>query len=162
MDFYPLGTFPERPPAWYAQVLEENGFDAKDLPIWLLSTRDHDMAAPSAAMLAMPPGYVLFRHAHPCMRFEVVVQGSLDLGDGRVARPGDVFTAVPDELYGPHTAGSEGCTTIEFFSMLEGMNRVLVEEADGTLRGVDILREPLPEMTPLPDGGRPRPRTGAA
>src|SRR5260370_16977687 len=84
---------------------------------WILSANDDDrFSSPAAHFLPMPPGYRLFRHGHPCYRFEVVIQGSLELGDGRIAKVGDVFTADPGTLYGPHTAGPAGCTTIAFFS----------------------------------------------
>jgi len=85
---------------------------------------------PVAAMLKMPPGYVLPRHAHPVTRFEVVVQGTLDVG-GRVLQPGDVMVSPPDEFYGPHTAGIEGCTTIEFFSSITGTGNVVYDTPDG-------------------------------
>jgi hypothetical protein len=80
-----------------------------------------------------------------------VVQGTLEVGDGRIARPGDAFTAEPGELYGPHTAGPEGCTTFEIFSALEGMFRVFTEDADGSIRESNILEgETPPGYVPLP------------
>jgi hypothetical protein len=86
--------------------------------------------APAAVMLEMPAGYVLFRHAHICHRFEVVVKGSLE-ADGRTLHPGDVMTARPGQMYGPHTAGPEGCTTVEVFGSLEGVFRVIAAGPDG-------------------------------
>jgi anti-sigma factor ChrR (cupin superfamily) len=89
-----------------------------------------DPASPAVVLLEMPPGYVLFRHAHPCHRFEVVVKGSLRAGD-RLLHPGDVMTAEPGEWYGPHVAGPDGCTTAEVFDSQEGVFRVLAESDDG-------------------------------
>jgi hypothetical protein len=85
-------------------------------------------ATPVAAMLEMPPGYVLPRHAHTVERFEVVVKGSLDVGD-RVLQPGDVMVSHANEFYGPHTAGPDGCTTVEFFSSVTGSGNAI--DADG-------------------------------
>lgn len=92
---------------------------------------DPDSAAtPVAALLEMPPGYVLPRHAHPVARFEVVVQGTLDAG-GRVLGPGDVMVSPAGEFYGPHTAGPNGCTTVEFFSSITGTGNVVYDTPEG-------------------------------
>ena len=55
-----------------------------------------DEHTPVAAMLRLPPGGVLARHAHPVVRFEVVVQGSLE-AEGRTLRPGDVMVSPAGE-----------------------------------------------------------------
>jgi hypothetical protein len=99
--------------------------------------------SPAVVMLEMPPNYALFRHAHICHRFEVAVKGSLEAG-GRILRPGDVMTARPGEMYGPHTAGPEGCTTVEVFSSLAGVFRVISETQDGA-REFDFRTGELPE-----------------
>jgi hypothetical protein len=70
---------------------------------------------PTVVALRMEPGWVLPRHAHDCYRFEVVVQGTLDVGE-RILKPGDVMVSAPGIAYGPHVAGPEGCTTFEIFS----------------------------------------------
>ena len=87
-------------------------------------------ATPIAAVFQMPPGFVLRRHAHPCERFEAVIQGSMDLGD-RVAVVGDLMTSGVNEMYGPHTAGPEGCTTVEIFSSRSGSGRAIYDTPDG-------------------------------
>jgi hypothetical protein len=110
------------------------------------ATRAHDMdivhfvmgdpaspATPVAAMLRLPPHGVLARHAHTVERFEVIVQGALDVGE-RVLTVGDVMVSPAGEFYGPHTAGPDGCTTVEVFSSITGVGNVLYEEADGSLR----------------------------
>ena len=104
--------------------------------------KDDDPRSPAAVVLDMPAGYVLFRHAHLCHRFEVVVKGSLE-ADGRMLGPGDVMTAGPGEWYGPHTAGPEGCTSVEVFGTLEGVFRVLAESDDGP-REYDFRKGELP------------------
>ncbi len=101
-----------------------------------------DLGAPAAVVLDMPPGYVLFRHAHLCHRFEVVVKGSLRAGD-RELGPGDVMTAAPGEWYGPHVAGPDGCTTVEVFSTLDGVFRVRAESGEGP-REYDFRTGPIP------------------
>src|SRR5262249_4266042 len=78
-----------------------------------------DLATPTAAVLEMPAGYELQRHAHPCERLEVIVAGSL-LVDGEVLGPGDVMASGAGEMYGPHVAGPDGCTTVEIFSSITG------------------------------------------
>jgi hypothetical protein len=124
---------------------------ASGIPLWHLDNKD-DMSNPAAFLLRMPPGYTLFRHGHPCQRFEVVIQGSLDVGDGRTATVGDIFTADAFTLYGPHTAGPEGCTTIEIFSEVEGMFRLLYEGPDGELIEANALKgEVPPDYVPLPN-----------
>ena len=85
---------------------------------------------PVAAMLRLPPNGVLARHAHPVVRFEVVVQGSIDVGE-RVLQPGDVMVSPAGEFYGPHVAGPDGCTTVEVFSSIAGTGNVIYDTADG-------------------------------
>jgi hypothetical protein len=98
-----------------------------------------DMEAPVAAVLVMPPGYVITRHAHDCERFEVVVKGSIDVGE-KVLYPGDVMTARPGELYGPKVCGPEGCTTVEIFSTQRGIDGPIIHElTDGTTVGVNYI-----------------------
>ena len=90
---------------------------------------------PVAAMLQMPPNFVLPRHAHPVERFEVVVLGTLDVGE-RVLRPGDVMVSAANEFYGPHVAGPDGCTTVEVFSSITGVGNSVQEAEDGTRQAV--------------------------
>ena len=145
MEFYPLGTFPSPYPAWYVEGLRAAGLNADATNMWLLGEGDGEgWSAPAAHLLPMPPGYTLFRHGHPCYRFEIVVQGSLEIGDGRVATVGDTFTAEPGQLYGPHTAGPDGCTTIEFFSRLEAAYTLLYEGADGQILQADVRKGEMP------------------
>ena len=98
--------------------------------LYVLADDPEDEDAPAVVVLEMPPGYVLFRHAHVCHRFEVVLKGSMESG-GRVLRPGDIMTAGPGEWYGPHVAGPDGCTTVEVFGTYEGVFRVLAEADHG-------------------------------
>lgn len=83
---------------------------------WVLSEDPTDDEAVLAKVLWMPPGYRLFRHAHDCHRFEIVVKGSIDVGDGKTLKVGDVSVSAPGQYYGPHVAGPEGCLTLEIFS----------------------------------------------
>src|SRR5262249_27384677 len=49
---------------------------------------------PTVVALRMGPGWVLPRHAHDCYRFEIVAQGTLDVGE-RILKPGDVMVSAP-------------------------------------------------------------------
>lgn len=80
-----------------------------------------DDDTPLAVLMYIPPGGVLPRHKHACHRVEVMVRGSLDIGDGRTMNVGDVHTSGPDQFYGPHTAGPEGSLTVEIFSAARGL-----------------------------------------
>ena len=104
--------------------------------------------APAVVVLEMPPGYVLFRHAHICHRFEIVVKGSLHDGV-RTLGPGAVMTADPGEWYGPHTAGPDGCTTAEVFGTFEGVFRVLADGEEGQREFDFRIGETPPDYRPL-------------
>jgi hypothetical protein len=101
-----------------------------------------DESAPAVAIMRMPPNYVLSRHAHKAERLEVIVQGTLDVGD-RILGPGDVMTARYEEFYGEHVAGPEGCTTVEVFSRLAGMHQTIFATPDG-MRFLDLADSETP------------------
>lgn len=108
--------------------------DAKDNP-------------PTVACLKIAPHGVIGRHTHNCHRFEIVVRGTLDVGNGRILKVGDVMVSEPHVFYGPHTAGPEGCTTFEIFSTHRGSHSPILEtdkgnvEFDTTVPGViDTVR----------------------
>ena len=94
-------------------------------------------STPVAVVVEMQPGFVIMRHAHPCDRFEVIVRGTLETED-RVLRPGDVMVSAAGELYGPKTAGKDGCTTIEVFGTAAGVTKRIEERADGSTVTVDL------------------------
>jgi hypothetical protein len=91
---------------------------------------DIDDDPPTALVLELAPGQVINRHAHGCERMEVIVRGSLLVGE-RVFGPGTVMRARSHELYGPHVAGPDGCTTVEFFSRLADAYRPIYETDAG-------------------------------
>ena len=51
---------------------------------------------------------------------------------------------MPGELSGPHTAGPECCTTIEVFSDLDAMFRLIIQDADGNSRELETRNRELP------------------
>lgn len=117
-----------------------NGVVLKYIPM-----RPDDHEAPGGIILRMPPGYVLYRHAHECPRIEVVLGGSLDVG-GKTMVAGSIMTADSHEMYGPHVAGPEGCTTVEFFETFSASWKTIystprgpiqVNALDGDLRPSD-------------------------
>jgi hypothetical protein len=95
-----------------------------------------DEDAPAAAIMRMPPNYVLTRHSHSAERLEVVIAGSLDVG-GRILGPGDVMQARIDEPYGDHIAGPEGCTTVEIFGKVSGLHNLTFATPNGEV-SVDL------------------------
>lgn len=106
---------------------------------------------PTVVALKLPPHGVLPRHAHDCHRFEIIVQGSINVGE-RILTVGDVMVSPPNTLYGPHIAGPEGCTTFEIFSnhkasyspiveLEEGMVQFDVGSRAGHQRMRDLVRE---------------------
>ena len=97
---------------------------------------DND-STPVAVVVEMKPGFVIMRHAHPCDRFEVIVRGTLETED-RVLRVGDVMTSVAGEMYGPKTAGKDGCTTIEVFGTASGVTKRIEERPGGKVETVDL------------------------
>ena len=112
----------------------------------MLSDDPTDDEAVLAKVLWMPPGYRLFRHAHDCHRFEIVIKGSLDVGDGKTLRAGDVSVSGPGQFYGPHVAGPEGALTLEIFERqvaqypdLEGEPQG--EDAEMLARGEEAIEE---------------------
>ena len=90
-----------------------------------------DSTAPAAVLLYIAPGKTLRRHAHDCFRVEVVIKGSVDVGGGQILYPGDVSTASPGEFYGPHTAGPEGCLSVEIFSTAAGLDPYAPDDIEG-------------------------------
>ena len=89
-----------------------------------------DEDAPVVVALRMDPGAITVRHSHPCERVEIIVSGTL-IVDGVEYGAGDVMTAKPDEFYGPHVAGPEGCLTYEIFSNLAAVSRTTYDTASG-------------------------------
>ena len=101
---------------------------------------NHD--TPGFAVFSMKPGEVLPRHSHDCHRFEVIIQGSMTAigpGEGdRRLETGDIMTAEPNQMYGPHVAGPEGFTVVEYFSSMRAVYEVTFDSDDGPKR-VDLL-----------------------
>lgn len=110
------GTAPEAP--WAGAVAAAGA--ATGLRTSIFALRDAtDDTTPMAVMVEYPPNYPLPRHSHGSGRLELVVRGSIQVGED-VLGPGDIMTADADELYGPHTIGPEGCTTMEVASVRGG------------------------------------------
>ena len=125
---------PERFRALFERV-QSFGLRASYFP---LGDPDND-ATPVAVTVEMPPGFTIMRHAHPCDRFEVIVRGTLKDGD-RILRAGDVMTSKAHEMYGPKTAGKDGCTTIEVFGNAPGVTQRIEERPGGRVEAVDLTQ----------------------
>jgi quercetin dioxygenase-like cupin family protein len=105
---------------------------------WFILGDDDSEDAPAAMVLDMQPGHVIARHAHDCERVEIVVSGSLDVGD-HVLGPGEIMVAHPGEFYGPHVAGPDGCMTLEVFSAARETHQIVYQAEDGTVVKPDTL-----------------------
>jgi hypothetical protein len=130
-------SFWENGPSWLKHMKEGRG--SGDIAFFVLGEEKDN--PPSITALKMQPGYVLPRHAHHCWRFEVIVQGTLDVGD-KILTVGDVMMSAPHEPYGPHVAGPEGCTTFEIFGDFKSATRPILTGAEG----------PIPCDTSTPEG----------
>ena len=126
---------PERFRALFDKV-RSFGVNASYFP---LGDADND-STPMAVVVEMKPGFVIMRHAHPCARFEVIVRGTLETEDGHVLRAGDVMVSRAGELYGPKTAGKDGCTTVEVFGTAAGVTKRIEEQPGGGVKTVDLLQ----------------------
>lgn len=88
---------------------------------FVMADNKDDMEAPLASIFYMRPNFVLPNHDHDCYRVEVVIQGSVRIGD-KVLTAGDVSVSRPGEAYGPHVAGPTGALTVEIFSRQKGLS----------------------------------------
>lgn len=111
--------FFEQGPAWAEWV--RVGTEALGMKIanFVLADGEDDQA-PVASLLFLPPHHRLPRHSHDCHRVEVIVRGSLHVGD-QVLHPGDVSVSAPHEAYGPHIAGPTGSLSVEIFTRAEAI-----------------------------------------
>ena len=120
------------PEYWQGDRRALPGFRSKD---WYLGPQTPD--ATRVMVLDMEPGTVIPRHAHNAERFEVIVKGSIWVGE-RLFTPGDVMTAHAGEFYGPKVAGPDGCTTMEVFADPDiDDSPLLFELADGSIVSFD-------------------------
>jgi hypothetical protein len=114
------------------EVIRERANEiAMEISYFVMGDPD-DKDAPTVVALKMDPGAVTVRHAHACERFEIIVKGSLVVGD-QVLRPGDVMKSAANEMYGPHVAGPEGCVTFEIFSNQTGISLTTYETDKGNV-----------------------------
>lgn len=106
------------------------------VPLTLFAMGDpDDPETPAFAVFKMEAGTVLPRHSHPCERFEVIIQGSMEVQSpeepGQQLEVGDVMLASANEMYGPHVAGPDGFTVVEYFSRIEGAYTVTFDTKRG-------------------------------
>jgi hypothetical protein len=128
-DFWGRGLAPQE------AVVNEGGHEGFATSCFMLGKSGSN--PPFVASLRMDPGFVLSRHAHDCYRMEIIVKGSLSVGD-RILNVGSVMITEPGVLYGPHIAGPEGCTSFEICSDFEGAHRMMLEAPSGELVTYDV------------------------
>jgi anti-sigma factor ChrR (cupin superfamily) len=116
-----------------------------------------------AVIRNIEPGHFFPRHCHDCERFEVLVQGSFVDGAGNEYAAGDVMVAHNMDMYGPHVAGPEGYTVVEFFGSVLGTYELFWETSRGPKK-VNKIEEDARKSGVLVDGqldlpvrGQPRP-----
>ena len=117
-DFFDAITPPELK---FASAATREVMPGWDLGSIVMGEDPTDPDTAVVSMLKIAPGDTLPRHAHDCFRVEVIIQGSITLPDGDVLHSGDIMTSGPSEYYGPHTAGDQGCLSVEIFSASRGM-----------------------------------------
>jgi hypothetical protein len=122
----------------HRQIAREAGADIDAVTV--MSNNAADVEAPAVALLNLPPGYVLERHAHGCYRVEIIIRGWVE-AEGKTLYPGSIMTALPGENYGPMTAGPEGVLSAEIFSSRRGMQPIRADEVSEQLaKVIDQIR----------------------
>lgn len=121
----------------------QSGRDGGNIAYFLMGKAESN--PPTVACLKIPPGGIIGRHTHSCWRFEVVVRGSLDVGE-RVLKPGDVMISEPHVFYGPHQAGPEGCTTFEIFGDHDGSHAPILDMGNGLKTFDSAVPEQLAQL----------------
>jgi hypothetical protein len=107
--------------------------DEFTFPFAYFALGDESADPPAVLVIDAPAGHVVPRHSHDCHRFETVARGSLhvvDDGNERTLHPRDVMISEPNHVYGPNTAGPDGCTLYEVFSSLRGAYQLTYQTAD--------------------------------
>jgi hypothetical protein len=125
-----------RVPEEFRLIAGEGSMDGISISVYELGKAADN--APVMTALRMAPGYVLPRHAHDCYRLEIVMQGSIDVGNGRILKQGAVMMSEPLTLYGPHISGHEGCVTLEIFSTHKASHTTYIEAPSGELVECDL------------------------
>ena len=92
----------------------------------------------AALIMQMQPGHVVNSHAHSSGVFEVIIAGSIEV-NGQTYGPGDVMVLEPGEECGKATVGPEGCTTVEFFSTVQGAHQLVYRDPQGDPLAWDVL-----------------------
>ena len=110
------------------EVAAQGGMNGISLAKFILGKAESNASV--ATILRMDPGYVLPNHGHNCHRLEVVLRGSISVGD-RVLKPGTIMFSEPGSLYGPHVAGPDGCITVEIFSDFKASHTTLMQGPKG-------------------------------
>lgn len=107
----------------------ESRTEGSAMAYYLLGPEKDD--SPSVGCLQLAPGESIPRHRHSGYRVEVVLKGSLQVEGGPLLHSGDVMMTAPDEVYGPHVAGPDGCTTFEIMSHHGTVCHPTLETPDG-------------------------------
>jgi len=104
--------FTADPQAWDSLPFE----DFLGSKVAVLATEEEE-GRPGVVMLAIEfsPGFFVARHQHYTGHIEIVLEGSLYIGD-HLEQAGDVRVSPPYESYGPLKAGPDGCKCLEIFS----------------------------------------------
>jgi hypothetical protein len=131
------GFWGQCPADYLRPLVEQSERDGVPLSVFAMGDPNNP-ETPAFAVFQMGPGSVLPRHSHPCERFEVIIQGSMEVQspeeNGLQLKTGDVMRASPDELYGPHIAGPDGFTVVEYFSRIAALYDVTLDTRRGLWR----------------------------
>jgi quercetin dioxygenase-like cupin family protein len=75
---------------------------------------DHDAEAVVMLAVEFAPNFYTAAHQHVTGHIEVVLEGSIQVGD-RLEVAGDIRITPANVSYGPLTSGPEGCKLLEIF-----------------------------------------------
>jgi anti-sigma factor ChrR (cupin superfamily) len=94
----------------------------------LVLGEENDPTRPILILTHFPPGAVLPRHYHGDTFVDAVVQGTSNM-EGETHEAGTVRVFPPKAMYGPITAGDDGCVLLEFYVDGPGFQTTIDQDA---------------------------------
>ena len=108
------------------EELPFHDFLVNRLAILEIEAEDGKPGAAVILCIDYQPGFFVAAHKHRTGHVELIVDGSLRVGD-QWERKGDIRVVPAGVSYGPIQAGDEGCKGMEFFADRKDMHRAPVQ-----------------------------------